>query len=110
MEKAGNIIQRRLNHHQISESARAAEVVFKANQYLSTWLKCETEDARATSLKEGILWISTGSAVWSQEAHGVASPLLKKLQSEYGEMYVKKVRIRSVAMQQKNCEMAHYSS
>jgi hypothetical protein len=102
MEKAGNIIQRRLNHHQISESARAAEVVFKANQYLSTWLKCETEDARVTSLKDGVLWIGTGSAVWGQETKNVSDPLLRKLQDEYGGTYVKKVRIRSITMQRNN--------
>jgi predicted nucleic acid-binding Zn ribbon protein len=98
MEQIGNIIGKRLNHHQISESARASAVVYKANQYLSTWLKCEKEDARATSLKDGILWIGTGNSAWSQEAQGVSSPLLKKLQDEYGKTYVKKVRIRSLNM------------
>ena len=97
MEQIGNIIGKRLNQHKIAESARASEVVYKANQYLSQWLKCETVDARVTSLKNGILWVGTGNAVWSQETQGVASPLLKKLQDEYGKTYVKKIRIRSIS-------------
>ena len=96
MDKLSDIVGKRLNHHNIGETARASEVVFKANQYLAKTLKCEKEDAKVTSLKDGILWIGTGSAVWSQETQGVTSPLLKKLQDEYGETYVKKVMIRSI--------------
>ena len=96
MDKIGNIIGKRLNHHQISESARASEVVYKANQHIAKWLKCETDDARAISLKGGVLWIGTGNAGWSQEVQGITSPLLKKLQDEYGGIYVKKIRIRSM--------------
>jgi len=97
MDRIGDIIGKRLNHHQISDSARASEVVHKANQYLSQWLKCETGDARVTSLKDGILWVGTGNSAWSQETQGITSPLLKKLQDEYGKTYVKKIRIRSIA-------------
>ena len=96
MDKIGEIIGKRLNQHKIGESARASEVIYKANQFLVKTLKCEAEDARATSLKDGILWIGTGNAVWSQETQGIANPLLKKLQGEYGETYVKKIRIRSI--------------
>jgi len=96
MEKIGDIIGKRLNHHQIANSARAAEVVFKANQFLAKTLKCETEDVRANSLKDGILWVGTANAAWSQETQGITSPLLKKLQDEYGKTYVKKIRIRSI--------------
>jgi hypothetical protein len=96
MEQIGSIIGKRLNHHQIAESARASEIVYKANQYLSQWLKCEIGDARVISLKGGILWVGTGNAVWSQETRNVSDPLLRKLQDEYGKTYVKKIRIRSI--------------
>ena len=96
MEQIGNIIGKRLNHHQIADSARASEVVYKANHYLAKTLKCETVDARAISLKGGILWVGTGNAVWSQETRNVSDPLLRTLQKEYGKTYVKKIRIRSM--------------
>lgn len=103
MDQIGNIIGKRLNHHQISESARASEVVYNANQYLAKTLKCEKEDAKVSSLKDGVLWIGTGNAGWSQEVYNISGPLLKKLQNEYGGIYVKKIRIRSVNMKLGDC-------
>ncbi len=98
MEQIGQIINKRLNQHQIGDSARASEVIFKANQYLSTWLKCEKEDVKAVLLKEGILHIGSASAVWSQETRNISDPLLKKLQDEYGKTYVKKILIKSLTI------------
>jgi len=98
MEQIGNIINKRLNQHQLGESARASEVIFKANQYLSQWLKCEFEDARASVLKNGVLWIGTGNASWAQEVRGVSETLLKKLQNEYGKTFVSKVRTKSLTI------------
>jgi predicted nucleic acid-binding Zn ribbon protein len=96
VEQLGQIINKRLNQHQIGESARASEVVFKANQYLSSWLKCEHDEVRAMSLNNGALHIGSGSAVWSQETRNISDPLLKKLQDEYGKTYITKIRIRSI--------------
>ncbi|MBU0578081.1 DUF721 domain-containing protein [Patescibacteria group bacterium] len=95
MEKISNIVGKRLNQHKIGDSARASEAIFKANQYLSQWLKCEYEDARAYKLKDGILWVGTGNATWSQEVWSVSNSLLKKMQEEYGKDYIKKICIRS---------------
>ena len=55
----GIIINKRLNQHQIAQSARASEIVFKANQHINKWLKCETDEARAMTLKDGVLWVGT---------------------------------------------------
>jgi len=98
MEQIGNIVNKRLNQHQIGESARASEVIFKANQYLSQWLKCEFEDARAVLLKNAVLWIGTGNASWAQEVRGVSERLLKKLQEEYGKSFINKVRTKSLTI------------
>ncbi len=98
MDKIGNIIGKRLNQHKLGESARASEVINKANQYLSKTLKCEAEDARATTLKDGILWIKVGSATWGQEVWGTTAPLLKKLHGEYGKNSVKKIRTKSLTL------------
>ena len=95
MEKIAGIIGRRLNQHKLGESARASEVIYKANEYLSKTLKCEAEDVRATTLKDGVLWIKVGSAVWGQEAWGVTASLLKKLHGEYGNSIVKKIRTKT---------------
>ena len=95
MDRIGNIIGIRLIQHKLGESARASEVIYKANEYLSKTLKCEAEDVRATSLKDGVLWIKVGSAVWGQETWGVTAPLLKKLHNEYGTNIVKKIRTQT---------------
>lgn len=95
MEKIGNIVGKRLNQHKLGESSRASEVINRANQYLSKTLKCESDDVRATTLKDGILWVRVSSAVWGQETWGVVSPLLKQLQGEYGNSIVKRIRTRT---------------
>lgn len=95
MDQIGNIINKRLNQHKIGDSARASEILYKANQYLSQWLKCEAEDVRAVTLKDGVLSIKVGSAVWGQETWGVKTNLLKKIQDEYGKDSVKKIVTRS---------------
>ncbi len=98
MEKIGNIIGKRLNQHKLGESASASEVIYKANEYLSKTLKCEAEDVRATTLKNGILWVKVGNAGWAQETWGVTAPLLKKLHNEYGKNCVKKIRTKSLTL------------
>ncbi|MBN1258737.1 hypothetical protein JXA05_03185 [Candidatus Peregrinibacteria bacterium] len=96
MEKIGNIVVRELNRHQIGHSAIAAEIVCKANRFLAKSLPRSTEEARALSLKDGILTIGTGSAAMGQEIWAASEPLLKKLQSEFGPKILFKIRIKSL--------------
>ena len=93
MEKIGNLITRRLNQHKLGDSARASEAVYKANQYLGQWLRCDPGDVRAYQLKQGTLWIRTRNAAWGQETWAVTKPLLKKLQG----MGVRKIRTKSMS-------------
>ncbi|MBN2087153.1 hypothetical protein JW758_02295 [Candidatus Peregrinibacteria bacterium] len=101
MDKIGNIIGIRLNQHKLGESARASEVIYKANEYLCKTLKCEADDVRACQLKNGILWVRVGNATWGQEVWGVTSLLLKTLHNEYGSTLVKRIR----TMSKRNDEM-----
>ncbi|MBU0727213.1 DUF721 domain-containing protein [Patescibacteria group bacterium] len=98
MDKLIDIIGKRLNKHKIGESAHASEVVFKANEYLYKWLKCETEDVRAAKLVNGFLTVNVGNAVWGQEMWNVHSTLLKKLQNDFGKKSVGKIIIKSLTI------------
>ena len=98
MDKIGNIIGKRLNQHKIGDAARASEVIHMANQYLSRELKCESNDARAFQIKGGILWIKVNGSSWNQEVWSRSFPLLKKIQKEYGENFVKKIRTKSLTI------------
>lgn len=98
MDKISNIVGKRLNQHQIGDSARASEVVFKANQHLSVWLKCEKEEVNAIKIVNGILTVGVGNATWGQEVYGVNRKLLRKLQEEFGEKYIQKVVTKSLTL------------
>jgi len=96
MEKIGNIIGTQLNRHNIGRSAIAAEIIHKANRFLSKKISGGPEDARAMSLKDGILYIGTESAARSQEVWGITDPLLRELRKEFGENRVLKIRIKNL--------------
>lgn len=91
MDKLGKIIEKRLNQHKIGDSARASEVLHNANQFLSKKLQCNDNEVRAVKIKNGILTIGVLNSIWGQEVWGIISLLLKKLQNDFGETYVKKI-------------------
>jgi len=98
MDKLSDLIQKRLNQHKIGDSALASEIVFKANQYISIWLKCEVDEVRAYKFQNGILHINVFNSVWSQEAWGISEKLLSKLKSDFSENFVKKIVIKCLTL------------
>lgn len=93
MEKLSDLIKGRLDRHNLSSSAKSAEVLYKANLLLSDLFKSQKGSVKAYRLEGGILFISTENAVWSQEVWGVSQNILNSLKKNFGEKVVKKIRI-----------------
>jgi len=98
MEKIGILINKRMNQHKLGESARASQLVHRANQLLSKWLKTEDHEVRAVTVKNGVLSINVNSSVWSQEVWGVKQKLLREIQSEYGKEKLNKIVTKTLTI------------
>lgn len=98
MDKLSDLISGRLDRHNLSSSAKSAEVLYKANLLLSDLFKSQDGSIKAYRLENGILFISTESAVWSQEVWGVSEDILKNLKKSFGEKTVKKILIKSLTI------------
>jgi hypothetical protein len=96
MDKIGDLIGKRLNQHKLGESARASAIVHKANLFLREKFPESEDEVRAFRLKDGILYIGTAGAVWSQEVHGCQSQMIEVIGREYGEKSVVKVVIKGL--------------
>ena len=96
MDKIGDLIGKRLNQHNLGESARAAMVVAKANCFLREKFPESEDDFRAFRLKDGILYIGAHGAVWSQELSGHRGELMRAIHDEYGQKSVLKIVIKSL--------------
>lgn len=96
MDKISELIKVRIRQHQLGSSAFASEVVHHANQFIARRLKCESDEVRAIQLKSGILFVETASAAWGQELWSVHDELLRKLQIDFGEKAVQKIRTKSL--------------
>jgi len=96
MDKIGDLIGRRLNQHKLGESAKASLVVSKANDFLWKKLPDSEEEVRAFRLKDGVLYIGTVGAVWSQEVHGLKEKLMDEIHHEHGKNSVLRVVIKGL--------------
>lgn len=96
MDKIGDLIGKRLNQHKLGDSARAGLIVSQANQFLRKRFPDSEEEIRAFRLKEGVLYIGTIGAVWSQELWGCQEMLLEEIRHEHGKKSVMKVVIKSL--------------
>lgn len=96
MQKLSELIQNRLHNHKLHASAKASEVVFRANECLLEYFPDHQRAVKAISIKQGVLLIEVKSSVWSQELWSVSDELLQKLQKEFGEKMVQKIRTVSV--------------
>jgi hypothetical protein len=99
MEKLSELIKGRLANHNLSESAKSAEVIRKANLLMAEKFNCERPGAKAYRLSDGILFIATENAVWSQEVWGVQSSILKSLKKSFGETVIKKIITKSLTIE-----------
>ncbi len=96
MEKLSDLIKGRLGQHALSESAKSAEVIFKANGFL---LPRFTEGGvKAYRFERGILYIAAENSVYSQELWGVKAALLKELRQCFDEKTVLNIRIKSLTI------------
>lgn len=98
MDKIGNIIGKRLNQHKLGESARASQVLLKANHLLREKLQCEEEEVRAFRLKDGVLYVGTAGSAWSQEVFHRQADLLREIREEHGPKSVLKIVIKSLTI------------
>ncbi|MBN2307053.1 DUF721 domain-containing protein [Candidatus Peregrinibacteria bacterium] len=96
MDHIGAIIGKRLNQHHLGESARASQILVKANQFLQKRLQCEEDEVRAFRLKDGVLYIGTVGSVWSQEVFHEQEAMMKKIREEHGAKSVLKIVIKSL--------------
>ena len=96
MKKLSNIVQHRLNHHNLGESGRAAEIIYVANNLLNQWLENVDQNVKAMQLKNTILLIGTKNAGWAQEVWGISEKLLLELQKQFGKKIVTKIRTKDL--------------
>jgi hypothetical protein len=96
MDQIGNIINKRLNQHKLGESARAAEIIVKANKHLQEKLQCEDDEVRAFRLKDGVLYVGTVGSVWSQEVFHHQKDLMDEIRKEHGPKSVLRIAIKSL--------------
>ena len=98
MEKISDIVKNRLEVHNLNASAKASEVLHISNQLLSDLLKTKKPAAKAYRFSDGVLFISTENASWSQEVWGVQEAVLKGLKKRFGKNVIQKVRIKSLTI------------
>ena len=98
MEKFSDIVKSRLEAHNLDESAKASEVLHISNQLLSDLLKIKKPAAKAYRFSDGVLFISTENASWSQEVWGVQEAVLKSLKKQFGKNVIQKIRIKSLTI------------
>lgn len=96
MDKIDVIIGKRLNKHKLGESARAAEIIVKANHLLQKKLQCQEDEVRAFRLKEGVLYVGTVGSAWSQEVFHMKEGMMKEIRDSHGENSVIKIVIKSL--------------
>ncbi len=98
MDKLSELIKVRLDTHSLGESAKSAEVLFGANEFLKVQFGGEEVGVKAYRLERGALYIASENSVWSQEFLGRRAKLLKYLQEKYGKKRVQSVRIKCLTI------------
>lgn len=93
MQKLTDLIGKRLNQHKLGESAKAAEVIFAANQLIQGYFDVEPSEIEAIQLKNGVLLVRVASAVWNQEFWGYQEFLLADLRERFGSKLVQSIRM-----------------
>jgi hypothetical protein len=99
MEKLSELIKGRLANHNLTESAKSAEIIRKANLLMAEKFNCEKPGAKAYRFSDGILFIAAENAVWSQEVWGVQNSILKSLRKSFGNTVIKKIIIKSLTIE-----------
>ena len=98
MDKIGDIIGKRLNQHRLGESARASQIIGRANRFLQKSLECGEDEVRVFRFKDGVLYVGTVGSAWSQEVFHRQAELMKEIREEYGQKSVLKIVIKSLTI------------
>lgn len=93
MKKLNNLLRHRLNHHVLSKSAEAAEIIYSCNNYLKLEFPSVAELAKAYKFSQKIIYISVPNSVLSQEVWGLQQSILAHLNDEF-ENKVEKIIIK----------------
>lgn len=87
---------RRLNQHKLGDSARAASILHAANEFLQKKIQCSADEVRAFRLKDGILYVETLSAAWSQEVFYQREALMDEISSSHGKKALSRIIIKGL--------------
>ncbi len=98
MEKLSDLIKGRLDKHNLSVSAKSAEVLYNANKFLSGLFKVQNGCVKAYRFEGGVLYIAAENAVLCQELWGAQESLINKLKKQFGDNMIKKIRIKSLTI------------
>ena len=94
MDKLIDLIKGRLDKRNLGNSAKTAEVLYKANQIISK----SVEGVKAYKLEAGTLFIAAPNSALSQELWGIQEALLNELRDTFGESKIFKIRIKSLTI------------
>lgn len=98
MQKLSDLIKVRLNNHNLSTSAKSAEVIYFANQLLADFADPVKSGVKAYKFNGGTLFIGVKNSVWAQEVFGEQEKVLQKLKNRFGEKVIKKILIKSLTI------------
>lgn len=96
MDKLGTIIAKRLNQHKLGDTAKAAEILYKANVSLQKRLQCSDDEVRAFRLKDGVLYIGTVGSAWGQEVFYQQEGLMEEIRKDHGQKSVLRIVIKGL--------------
>jgi hypothetical protein len=96
MDKLGIIITKRLNQHKLGDTAKASEILHKANASLQKRLQCADDEVRAFRLKDGVLYVGTVGSAWSQEVFYQQEGLMEEIRKDHGQKSVLRIVIKSL--------------
>jgi len=99
MDKLSDLIKARLERHNLSASAKSAEVLHKANILLSDKFGKQKIGLKAYRLDNGNLYIAAENSVWSQELWGVQKNILDSLKKSFGESAIIQIKIKSLTIE-----------
>jgi len=99
MDKLSDLIKGRLDTHNLSQTAKSAEILYKTNVLISKITGGNKTYARAYRFSGGVIYISTENSAWSQEIWGVSESIVNSLKKSFGEKIIKKVVIKNLTFE-----------
>lgn len=91
MQKASTLLPKVLRRHGLKGEADASLIIHKANEWLEEHEA--PENAKATKLKDGSLFIEVENSTSAQECLAISDDLLHWLQKMYDGSLIQKLRI-----------------